>query len=94
LYVCPGTKRAAIVACVIADILKQRYIHISGGHLGSHLGNHAIVVIDLNIFELYVIHFIFIDNSFVCVSKIGAKIYLIQNFDGHVGRHFDKTNLY
>ena len=94
LYVRPRTNRAAIIACVLADILKQIYVHIFGGHLGRHLGNHAIVVIDFYIFELYVIRFIGIDNSFVCVSKIRAIMNSIPNFDGHVGRHLDKTNLY
>jgi hypothetical protein len=58
LYARPRTNRAAIVACVLADILKQRYVHIFGGHLGSHLENPAIAVIDFYIFELYVIHLI------------------------------------
>ena len=33
-------------------------------------------------------------NPFVFVSKTRAKIHSNQNFDGHIGRHLDKINLY
>ena len=60
-----------------------------GGHLGRHLGKYA-TVIDFYIFELHVLHFIWIDTSFVFVSESRAEIHSIQNFGGHLGCHLGK----
>ena len=46
---------------------------IFGGHLHRHLGKYATVNIAFWIFELYVLHFIWIDISFVFVSESEQK---------------------